>query len=238
MVKNANRRNNTMARTKKTRDTATFAKDDFLALVVAFIDLDGWVSSGEAYKHGTPEVATARRAWASLKLDAGLDAHGVDATTVKAYSTANAAIVWFTDSLAGKTNPSEFEVKLLVALAEPLVNKFTAGIVASLINIYYRHLANAATATEESAASDYVGTVGERITVTLKVIKVSSFFGRYGETTIYRMRDDTGNIFTWFSLSMSVLHDGATYTVTGTVKKHDDFRGVKGTVLTRCKVEK
>jgi hypothetical protein len=61
--------------------------------------------------------------------------------------------------------------------------------------------------------------------------------GDYGTTYLYTLREDaTGNVFKWFA-SREALGDatGRTLQLQGTVKKHEEYNGLKSTVLTRCK---
>jgi len=48
--------------------------------------------------------------------------------------------------------------------------------------------------------------------------------------------DLSGNHLTWFA-SGSDMEVGNTYKLLGTIKKHDEYNGVKQTILTRCKVK-
>lgn len=85
--------------------------------------------------------------------------------------------------------------------------------------------------------SSYLGTPGERIrnlTATLTAIK--GFAGVYGWTNIYSFKcgDD---ILVWMTSSTLDLPQGATVDFTGTVKSHEEFRGVKTTRFSRCIVK-
>lgn len=85
----------------------------------------------------------------------------------------------------------------------------------------------------EAPESKWIGEVGERLTdLKLMVKYVNGFDGQFGFTYVYKMEDEDGNQFTWFT--QKSLEQGQSYIVRGTVKKHDEFRGVKQTVLTRC----
>ena len=51
---------------------------------------------------------------------------------------------------------------------------------------------------------------------------------------MYKMHDEDGNVMMWTTgNSLDVEYS---YTVTGTVRKHEEYRGVKQTWLTRCRV--
>ena len=88
------------------------------------------------------------------------------------------------------------------------------------------------------AASNFVGTVKDRITFDAEVTGVYSFDTDYGTTMIVRMTDPDDNILVWFATSSPDLERGDNVTLTGTIKDHDEYRGAKQTVLTRCKFDK
>lgn len=83
--------------------------------------------------------------------------------------------------------------------------------------------------------SEYVGTIGERITVDLKSVTcVHSSDTMYGISFLYKMVDVNDNILMW---STSKSLDESEYTsVTGTVKSQSSYRDIKQTYLTRCKL--
>jgi len=83
--------------------------------------------------------------------------------------------------------------------------------------------------------SQFVGTVGERIVVEVTVEKNITLEGYYGLSTLYVMRDVEGNCFVWNSTSKkTVLKQGETYTLKGTIREHKTYKNQKQTVLTRC----
>ncbi len=90
----------------------------------------------------------------------------------------------------------------------------------------------------EGAASEHVGEVKERIEFEAKVIGVYGTEGYYGHTDIVKFKDAGGNQFTWFASDYTNLERGDRISIKGTVKKHDEYRSVKQTVLTRCKFTK
>lgn len=83
-----------------------------------------------------------------------------------------------------------------------------------------------------------VGTIGVRIEFEAKVIGVYGTEGFYGHTDIVKFRDLKGNLFTWFASGYMNLERGDRMSIKGTVKDHDTYRGVKQTILTRCKFTK
>lgn len=97
------------------------------------------------------------------------------------------------------------------------------------------HIAKAEARAIEAEKSDYVGNIGERITIEVSSGQlVSSFETQYGVTRVYRFSDLQGNAMTWFA-SKGIELNGITK-VTGTIKEHSEYNGEKQTILTRCKV--
>lgn len=88
---------------------------------------------------------------------------------------------------------------------------------------------------EAEKVSNYVGTIGEKVTFTAeKAALLTSYPTEYGYTYIYKFISN-GNVFVWFSSrSVEGIQDGCT--IKGTVKSHSEREGVKQTILTRCKV--
>ena len=91
---------------------------------------------------------------------------------------------------------------------------------------------------EDYSHSEWVGEIGDHIKnekVTLK--RKGSFSGRYGLTNVYTFENEIGSIYTWFTSTFLNKEIDETFYIKGTIKKHDEYKGVKTTVLTRVKVE-
>lgn len=98
----------------------------------------------------------------------------------------------------------------------------------------------------DSKNSEYVGNVGDKITVKATLKKEYTYetnYGYYGgSSTIYNFEDEDGNILVWNTSSMPYVNDrpietGKKYEITGTVKDHKEYKGEKETVLIRCKIK-
>lgn len=85
-----------------------------------------------------------------------------------------------------------------------------------------------------SAESAHIGNIGNRIIINVQRVKcVSSYDGDYGTSYLYQITDTNNNIYVW----RTTKHiDGMPKTIVGTVKKHDTYRGIAQTVVTRCKI--
>ena len=107
----------------------------------------------------------------------------------------------------------------------------------------------------QKAISQYVGEIGQRLTINVKLVKTAYYeqrsFSGYGMTTVYVyiLEDENGNKFVWKTTGGGLdreiktpqgimyrpIDDGEVITVKGTVKEHSTYQGEKQTILTRCK---
>lgn len=116
----------------------------------------------------------------------------------------------------------------------------------------------------EADASNHVGNIGDRITVKMVSYKEFQYEAKFGWNTtimsIYIMKDASGNVYKWNTSNglgyyvegtkqqHSMVDDkgywewhnveeNEEFIVTGTIKEHAEYEGVKQTVLTRCKIK-
>lgn len=103
---------------------------------------------------------------------------------------------------------------------------------------YEKYLERKAKAEEREAAnavSNYLGKVGDRITVKVKEATViTSWETVYGTTWLNKIVDENGNILIWKSSSTAEFKSGDT--IKATVKEHSEYNGTKQTVVARCAV--
>lgn len=99
----------------------------------------------------------------------------------------------------------------------------------------------------QKARSDYVGTIGEKLTATVTYEGSPYYerrgFGGYGTERVYihRFRDADGNLIIWRSpCGFPILNanEGEAFTVTGTVKEHSEYKDEKQTFILRAKVRR
>lgn len=105
----------------------------------------------------------------------------------------------------------------------------------------------------ENAKVEYYGNVGDKFELTLIFDKTFGFETMYGYSYIHLFHDDEGHQFKWSSSNgtYKVEYDktadfggieycefevGHKYLMKGSVKAHNEYKGVKQTVITRCKV--
>lgn len=94
---------------------------------------------------------------------------------------------------------------------------------------------------EHNALSDYVGNVGDKVQIELTLKNVYAYETSYNgyNTTIqhiYIFTDSNGNCYKWNTANGIEKNIGEQCKIKGSIKGHEDYKGQKQTVLTRCKV--
>ena len=165
---------------------------------------------------------------------------GFNANSPEAVKEAHEAIEWIKAQDDSKSTYIH-NLKLVCEMGE--IRTYHYGILASLIPTWNKDIVRVAERKAQEAAekaSDHVGKVGERITAEVASTKVvTSWETDYGTMWLVKFVTTDGNVLMWRASSLSALPDDFELIkkVTGTVKSHDDFRGVKQTFVNRCKVE-
>ena len=85
----------------------------------------------------------------------------------------------------------------------------------------------------EEHSSQFVGSVGERIEVSITVTKNIQLDGQFGQSNMHIMEDANQNVFVWTTASKN-WPVGSEKTIRGTVKQHNIYQNQKQTILTRC----
>ena len=93
-------------------------------------------------------------------------------------------------------------------------------------------------AVQPESTSEWIGEVGDKVKdIKVQLIRKYSMDGRYGLTTLYSFQDESGNILNWWTTSYKEIEVGQWTTIkTATIKKLDEYKGVKQTVLTRARL--
>jgi hypothetical protein len=212
---------------------------DFLPLVALCIDVDGWVSKKMAREEGDHLVPTADRA-CQLMFPPPPSSKSrreweekIAMLTDKHRETAVDSVKWASD-LGGGEDLNDYLYNLWVLAESGLITSSTMGIAASMVSSYLRTIEREATKAIETS-SEYFGDVKQRLDLTVEVV-AEYFLGetQYGSMFLIKMKTEEGNIAIW-KTGPRDWEIGSTYKIKATVKDHSEFRGVKQTVLTRCK---
>jgi len=192
----------------------------FLAVVAAAIESKGWTPRSKAdYDHpATVDVVLANEG----KIQAS------DANIAEAQE----AIQWGQNL----TPKSDYEHNVQVVCSASYCSFRNTGILASVL-ASYRASRNRAV---EAAKSEYLGKVGDKVQWTLTLRSRYVMDGMYGATTILTFVDSCGNVIVWKASGVQLDEDarGTVFVVKGTIKKHEEYKGTKQTLLTRCKLVK
>lgn len=110
------------------------------------------------------------------------------------------------------------------------------GVACSMIITYKRTLAEKAEA-KNTKPSEYIGNVGERINLRAECVFNTQVSSMYGISDLYIFVTPAGDkIKTFYSGYKWSCEVGETYHLTGTIKKHEEYRGEKSTLLTRVNI--
>ena len=198
----------------------------FLAVALNVVERTGrYMSKSQAFKTG----ATSTAELTLQDLEAGVAPFRDKADQARD----DLAVVKADLESLKELNDYQFELRCL--LADDTVTEGTAGYAASIIG-YAKRARKDAKFKDLAKNSNHIGNIKDRLTVKATVEQIRWFTGSYGETQILKFRDTDGNALTWFSSREQNVKVGDTVNLTGTVKKHDEYRGEAQTVLTRCRL--
>jgi hypothetical protein len=219
------------------RTTRKFFVQEWLAWVSYQMRTDGrYIGRNRSYDTG--EATTGERAKRTL-LGAVTDPNAAG-PNMEDYDRAEAAIAWVRSDEGYESINSfspEFGAQLTAACAsdDQTVDESRMNIIAPAIVMHERYIKDHAA---PKATAQYLGTVGQKLTVEVIMTRSHMFENAYGTfTTVYNFQDAQGNGLVWFASRDQGFEKGETLTLTGTVKAHDTDRrtGEPQTVLTRCK---
>lgn len=171
---------------------------------------------------------------------------GFNPNSPKAIEDATNALNWIRSQEENeKTN--NYMHNLITVCKGEFVSHHNSGIIASLFPTYNRELEYQAqkkleeskrlAEIEKGKNSQWIGSIGDRITANIVTCRcVTSWETEFGYTRIYKMTDTDGNVYTWKTSKYLGEKQEVSMKVTGTVKAHNEFRSIKQTELTRCKV--
>ena len=90
----------------------------------------------------------------------------------------------------------------------------------------------------EESTSEWLFEEKERFYDYAVVLKsVRGMETRFGWTTLIKFEDDHGNILDWWTSTDVKAEVGNRILLTGTVKSHNEYKGIKSTTVTRCRLK-
>ena len=129
--------------------------------------------------------------------------------------------------------PEEYSSQCKVLAERGWITEKTAGIAASMYKGPRKPIEK-----KDYSNSQYQGEVGGRmIFENLTVDMAFEREGQYGMSTIYKFFDASNNVYTWFASGCGQFKKGEVIpALKATVKAHEEYKGVKQTILSRASV--
>lgn len=212
---------------------------EFLAVTSGAIRVDGWIAKS-SYS-GNPTVYRVFSYFDWKRKPSKFNAFAAAFEPEESdYERADKALDWIRTVVDTSANKNDYEHNLCLALAGDALDGRLTGIAASGIAAYMREMnrmAEIEKRKEVAKISEFVGDIKERLRdlpVTIDHVKYLS--NDYGPVTLIKFRDNLGNVLSWFASGDFNVAAGDKKMLTGTVKKHNDWQGLKETMLTRCKM--
>jgi hypothetical protein len=225
--------------------------ETYLGYVATVMEKWGWLSKSKAKELAVPKEPTAYIALRHMnpsKEDLRDQRQGkwerltpTDAHKARAAE----AIEWMRNLPEAEWASSDYFYNLHVIVELGVVEPRTLGYGASLIIACDKALERVRE-RQARPESNHVGTVGERVVLKLKLVKVQEIdrgHDGYGSVSyLHVFTDAAGNDLKWFGSSFlrdakgDRIVDGAEVEIKATVKKHDEYKGRKQTMLTRAQL--
>ena len=126
---------------------------------------------------------------------------------------------------------------LQVIVRSGYVSEREIGMLASLMQVYRKHIQSEElkkARMEAESGSEWLGSVGDKIKVDVKSAElVTSWETQWGFSGLFKFIDVNGNVIIWITGNADL---NKVLTISGTIKKLDEYNGIKQTQLTRCKL--
>lgn len=200
----------------------------YLSYVSMVIREHGWISGREAYEDQS-KVSSASEACAEMFVVG----HQPSIPSNEDKELAVAAM----DHVLTLEPKNDFLHNIITITKQSYLDWKATGLAAAIMFVYNRHREEEAKreAAADLSKSEHVGALKERLEMEVKVIGKRWIEGYYGSSALIRMLDVNDNLFVTFASGSfgDDVNIGDALTIRGTVKKHDDFKGTKQTILNR-----
>ena len=206
----------------------------------ALIDEHGWVSRARSQASNGQEAATsdgvARFLFPPTRpsdIELAERAHLRGRFTEALTSEAQAAIEW----AARYEGDNDYRLNLKVIASREVVGFDKLGLLVSLMATYRREIEHLRERERKARTSTFIGEVGKREILTLKLVAHRAIDGYYGTTHRCEFETNGATVVWWASndptYGPGAWQIGEARAVKATVKKHEEFKGLKTTVVTR-----
>lgn len=160
--------------------------------------------------------------------------NGIRERAIELYDEADNMIQWGIEHFSGQSG--EYAHNMRIFLEALSIESKYFGYVVSVIGAFQRANTDRNEKERKRFDNEYVGNIGDKVELNVNVVKIIPLDGQYGITYLNIMNQvDTGNNIIWIS-SKSVLNEGETVSLKGTIKRLNNREGKNQTILTRCKI--
>lgn len=144
------------------------------------------------------------------------------------------AIEWCLN-LENKDKLNDYEYNIVTLAKSDNIRIRDFGLACSIVASYVNHLNREIENKEKNLdKSEHVGEIKKRYEFdNAEVIFVKEINGAYGLTTLIKFKTEDDNILTWFATNAPSVERGEKYNIRATVKKHDEYNGIKQTLVNR-----
>lgn len=228
---------------KGVRGRAYLPVQDVLASSVAATNAYGYIKRDDPYDRQST-VAQVRWAYFSKQLpneDPKITEQRkvIANPTPKDYETAEQVLDWFKNLPEEQKQGEQFYANVNAMVKSGSVADRNFGYVVALYPMYMRAMQLFKQRERQAQKSnEWIGTVGQKLPATpVTIIGTQTLQSQFGTTQLIRMEDEKGNLLVWFNSGGKYdVQPDEKRTVRGTIKKHDEFKGRKQTILTRAKI--
>lgn len=160
---------------------------------------------------------------------------------IKAIEMAKSALEWI-KSVEIDEFSNEYMEKLHNICVKKESSEKDLGVLVSLVPTYMRKLERdeeEKKIEERAKISNFVGDIKGKVRVEILSAKYErTVYSSFGSSNLYKFIDVNGNELAWFTTKFFDDEElKKAKFVSGTVKAHNEFRGIKQTTLTRCTIE-
>jgi len=211
----------------------------FLATAINCIELDGYVSGKMVYEGTTTKSATGSDTCFVLgpymPKDIKLQQYKKDRRnfTIANMNEAQVIMAWVKEQPA----TTDYYQNLQIICKNNYITGKSANMAASMICVY-RIALNKLKLKKEFKPSNYIGQIGEKVTLTAEFYSEYSSTGPYGICYIYNFVTKEGNRIVWMSSKPSNFEKEGLYTFSATIKRHQEYKDIKSTMVKSLKLLK
>jgi len=215
-----------------------FPIEDALRYTSTEIRLHGWVSRGEVWDTGGSSTSDWVQGVLCKNPEIFTETEKEIFESVNDFDKeiARSAIEWMKSFDLKDPKLNDYLYNCALVVQKEWIGPNDLGIACSIIPAYKYKLAKELESKKEKKVSNFVGKEKERLRdLELTFLRCWTFDSSWGVVNIIRLQDDNGNIFVWKTGYFEEIDPGTKLIMTGTVKKHEIYKDIKQTVLTRCK---